>query len=235
MQLPPSGTGTLVPQTGHSPAAAAALIAVVAITAVAITVALTRKRITCHTWLDMPIGLTLPQPRGTGTTYEIHLGHAVHGPAGPNPAGAAQGWLVMLAITNPGCAAVRGSDFSAPLAFTFPGREIQATQIRLKPAARSHRRAPVVPALHVPPGSCPERGDVSSQPARMQLSGDLLLRPGDLYTALVLLSGTPTDDSRRIQQEGSLTSGKITAGTGREPGRAGHRTSRRITEATGSH
>ena len=45
-------------------------------------------------------------------------------------AGAQDGWLVALGITNPGLMPVRGRDFSAALASTFPGRDIHPDQPR---------------------------------------------------------------------------------------------------------
>ncbi len=53
----------------------------------------------------------------------------------------------------------------------------------------------------------------------MQLRSDFLLRPGDSYSVLLVLSGTPADDSRRIEQEGSLTGGEIIPRAAPEPGR----------------
>jgi hypothetical protein len=107
-------------------------------------VLLTRKRITCETYLDMPVGLTLRQEPGTGTPVisELHFGDPCPGPAGPQ-----DGWLVALGITNPGCAPVRGSDFSAPLTFTFPGREVHATRISPGPAGTAASRARPLPIM----------------------------------------------------------------------------------------
>jgi hypothetical protein len=115
-----------------------------------------------------------------------------------------QGWIVVLAITNLGLTPVRGEDFTAPLAFAFPGRQIHATQLSSEPAARAATMPPHLPAAHVPAGNDREPG-----PARLQLTGDFLLRPRGSYLAMLILSGTPADDSPHIQQEGSLARGKI--------------------------
>ena len=51
---------------------------------------------------------------------------------------------------------------------------------------------------------------------RVQLTGDFLLRPGDSYSLLLILTGTPAGRSR-IQQEGALAGGKIIPPPGGEP------------------
>ncbi|MHB1433525.1 MAG: hypothetical protein ACYCVZ_15600 [Streptosporangiaceae bacterium] len=170
---------------------------------------LTRRRIAWEAYLDMPVGLTLRQEPGTGTPMisELHFGEPC---PGTSPDGTQEGWLVALGITNPGHAPVRGKDFSTPLAFTFPGREIHATQISPEPATPATSTAPRMPAGRV---SAANR-QAGSHAGRLELSGDFLLRPGRSYSLTVILSGTPATSSRRIEQEGSLTNGKITTTPG---------------------
>jgi len=167
-------------------------------------VLLTRKRIAWETYLDMPVGLTFQQEPGTGTPLiiELHIQEPCPGPQ--------DGWLVALGITNPGCAPVRGSDFSAPLTFTFPGREIRAAQISPEPAGTAASRARHLPSARV--------SAAGGHAACLEIGGDFLLRPGGSYSVTVILSGTPAASSSHIQQEGSLTSGKIITRPGAEPG-----------------
>lgn len=80
----------------------------------------------------------------------------------------------MLGITNPGIAHVRSRDFSAPLTFVFPGREIHATQISPESAAPAASTAPQLPAARVSPANEP----TGNHAARLELGGDFLLRPG---------------------------------------------------------
>jgi len=170
-------------------------------------VLLTRKRIACETYLDMPVGLVLRREPGTGTPVIIELRFAE--PC-PGPAGPQDGWLVALGITNPGCAPVRGSDFSAPLTFTFPGREIRATWISPEPAGTAASRARQLPSARVPAAG--------GHAACLEIGGDFLLRPGGSYSVTVILSGIPAASYSHIRQEGSLTNGKITTTPGAEPG-----------------
>jgi len=174
-------------------------------------VLLTRKRIACETYLDMRVGLTLRQEPGTGTPV---IGELRFGEPGPGPAGAQEGWLVALGITNSGCGPVRGSDFSTPLTFTFPGREIHATIVSPGPAGTAASRARQPPAARVSAAD----GQAGSHAACLEISGDFLLRPGDTYAVTVILSGTPAASSGHVRQEGSLTSGKIITRPGAEPG-----------------
>ncbi len=119
----------------------------------------------------------------------------------------------MLGITNPGIAHVRSRDFSAPLTFVFPGREIHATQISPESAAPAASTAPQLPAARVSPANEP----TGNHAARLELGGDFLLRPGGSYSVTVILSGTPAPSFPRILHEGSLTSGKISTRSGAEP------------------
>jgi hypothetical protein len=167
-------------------------------------VLLTRKRIACETYLDMRVGLTLRQEPGTGTPV---IGELRFGETRPGPQ---EGWLVALGITNPGRMPVRGSDFSAPLTFTFPGREIRATWISPEPAGTAASRARQLPSARVPAAG--------GHAACLEIGGDFLLRPGGSYSVTVILSGIPAASYSHIRQEGSLTNGKITTTPGAEPG-----------------
>ena len=112
---------------------------------------LTRKRIAWETYLDTPIGLAQWDEPGTGTATisRILLGKPRPRSRGPASAGPSEGWLVILGISNPGRAHVRGADFSMPLTFTFPGREIRATQISPAPTVPAASAAPQLPAARV--------------------------------------------------------------------------------------
>ncbi len=159
----------------------------------------------------MHIGLSpqdTPAP-DTGRTCELILGGPGLRHPDPWTAGARQGWLIVLGITNPGPATVHSGDFTAPLTFAFPGRQVHATQILPESADRGPGRTALVPEVCLPAQGGPEASRSGSSPARVQLSGDFLLRPGDSCSLLLILAGTPADDSLRIQQEGSLAGGKI--------------------------
>jgi hypothetical protein len=66
------------------------------------------------------------------------------------------------------------------------------------------------PSIRLSPEDTPD----PARAARMHLTGDYVLRPGDSYTIMLVLSGIPAPRTRRIQQEGSLASGKIIPGPG---------------------
>ena len=178
---------------------------------------LARKRIAWETYLDIPIGLEPWHEPGTGTAISrIVLGKPRSRSLGPVGTGPWEGWLVILGISNPGRAHVRGADFSIPLTFTFPGREIHATQISPAPTAPSASPAPHLPAARV---SIPN-GRVGRHGARLEFGGDFLLRPGDSCSVTLILSGHPAPSSRRIQHQGALTSGKIITTPGTRPHQA---------------
>ena len=123
------GTG-LAASLAH-PGYAAALIAVLAIWGV--TAFRARKRITWAVDLDMPVGLAPGQ--APGAAWTMIFGEHSPRPAEPGPDRAAQGWLVLVAVTNTGLMPVRGKDFRAPLVFRFPGREVCAARIRPDPGS----------------------------------------------------------------------------------------------------
>jgi hypothetical protein len=209
----PSLAATLIADAGYAAVTGTALMAAVA--ACAAIVLVIRKRITWDTWVDMPVGLS-PQDAAApdmGRTCELILGRPGLRYPDPWTAGAQQGWLVILGITNPGPATVRSGDFTAPLTFAFPGRQVQATQVLPESAGRLPGRAP---AVRMPAQSSPDAGHADIRATRVQLTGQFLLRPGDSYSLLLILTGTPAGRSR-IQQEGALAGGKIIPPPGGEP------------------
>jgi hypothetical protein len=171
----------------------------------AATAFLTRKRLAWQVLLDMPVGLTPPQLAETGLTCGIVLGKPGLRYHGPYTADLRPGRLVLLGIRNPGLIPVRSTDFITPLTFTFPGQQILSAQISPGPAARSA----LPPAIRLPAANTLEPGPGDLDSARIQLTGDFLLRPKDGYAVTLLLSGTPAAHSRPIQQEGALADGKI--------------------------
>ena len=188
--------------------AAGAALAAAAATAL-VTVLLTRKRVTWSACLDMAVGFTPDQPSGTGTGPTGAIEFADHGLSGigPHPTSTCQGWLVILAITNPGLAPVRSEDFSTPLTFTFPGRQVHAAQVHPGPQTRARPGRPV-PAAQAATSGPGQPGD--GDKAAIQLQGGFRLNRNQELTLLAVLSGAPSPDSPRIRQEGSLAGGKIT-------------------------
>ena len=187
---------------GYLPAAGAALIATLVLTALAVL--LTRKRITWHAQLDMPVELTSPR-----ATSGIVLGTTNDHPGGARTSGRETGWLVVLGISNRGLAAIRSDDFSVPMTFTFPGREILATQLLPMPAGSSSG-LPLLP----PPPAAIRSGPVfpaSGSAAQLQLSYGFLLRPRDSYLIMLVLSGLPAAGARAIEHDGTLAHGRIRA------------------------
>jgi hypothetical protein len=188
-------------------AAVTGTAAMTAVAACAAIVLLSRKRITWDAWLDMPVGLSRRDAPALdmGRTRELILGEPGlrHHPD-PWTTDVQQGWLVVLGITNSGAATVRSGDFSAPLTFAFPGREVHATQILHEPAGRLQGRAFRVPTVRIPTQGSP----------CVQLTDDFLLRPGDSYSLLLILTGAPAGRSFRVRHEGALASGKIIAPRG---------------------
>jgi hypothetical protein len=196
-------------RAGYAAAAGAAGLAAAA--GCAVIVPLSRKRVSWDALLDMPVGLSrqgAPAPEA-GWAGELVLGeHGLRYP-GPWTAGIEQGWLVLVGITNPGPSAVRSADFSIPLTFAFPGRQVRASRILPEPAGPARRRAPRAPAVRMAARRDPDAGQAAISATGVQLSGDFLLRPGDSYSLLLMLTGTPAGRSRRIHHEGALTGGRI--------------------------
>jgi hypothetical protein len=204
---------------GHVPAAAAALAAL-AITA-AVGGFLTRKRLAWETCFDMPVGLTAPHGADTGRPFELLLGEPGLRYPDPWADSTEQGWIVLLGITNPGCAPVRGRDFRIPLTFTFPGRRIHATRIVREPSGRAGRPAAGAPAIRLSARDSAEPSSGAIRPTRMHFTGDYVLCPNDSYTVMLLLSGTPAAPAD-IHQEGTLARGKIISRAGKPATRRDH-------------
>ena len=110
------------------------------------TAILAFKRLAWYALLDIPVGLTPSQAAAGEPAGHILFGETIlyyDGLYGPDIGG---GWLVMLAIANKGWPPVRGTDFAAPLTFTFPGRQILSAQISPRPDVRSATRGPASPS-----------------------------------------------------------------------------------------
>jgi hypothetical protein len=189
---------SLILHSGYVQAAGAALIAALAITAA--SVLLTRKHLTWGIYLDMPVGLIPEQAPGTGTRIiRLTLTGEPGSSAGRDTADD-EAWLVVLGITNPGFAPIRGEHFSTPLTFEFPGREVRGIQTSPGQATRTRAGLPAsrtrpVPAVHALAG-------------RIQLSGDFLLRRGDSCSLMAVLQGRPADNSRRINRTAHWPAGR---------------------------
>jgi hypothetical protein len=162
-----------------------------------------RRRLTWRTWLDMPVGVTLPSAGAAGA---IHLQGPGIAFSGPYLAGIVPGWLAVVGISNAGWSPVRGGDFAARLAFSFPGRQVVTAWAAPEPAARTARP----PEVRLLPASRP--GD--SGTGRVEVAGDFLLRPGDVCTLTLILTGAPASHRPLVQQHGALTAGKITGDPG---------------------
>ena len=199
----PAAAPQVIP-SGYIQAVSTALSAP-AITAVACF--LTRKRLAWETSFDMPVGLDTLHWGETGTPFELFLGDPGLRYTYPGADSIQQGWIVLLGITNPGWAPIRSRDFRTPLTFAFPGRQVHSTRILPEPSRRAARQAVRAAAIRLSVDSA-QSGGGASRPARIHLTGDYVLRPDDSYTVMLLLSGTPAGPTP-IQQEGSLTSGKI--------------------------
>src|ERR1017187_8123934 len=165
---------SLILHSGYVQAAGAALIAALAITAA--SVLLTRKHLTWGIYLDMPVGLIPEQAPGTGTRIiRLTLTGEPGSSAGRDTADD-EAWLVVLGITNPGFAPIRGEHFSTALTFEFPGREVRGIQTSPGQATRPGAGLPAsrqrqVPAVQAPPGrppgpppACPPAGHGQSPP-----------------------------------------------------------------------
>jgi len=167
------------------------------------------RRLESQVWLDMPVGLTPSRVTPAGPERAIVF---TRDPGRGRPEARAEGtqpgWLVLLGIRNHGPAPVRSADFSVPLAFTFPGRQVLAAWACTAPAAEREHGPASRSAVRVPEGgAAPGRGN----PGLVLLSGDFLLRPKDACTIAVILSGTPVAGSRPVRRDGTLARGRITS------------------------
>jgi len=209
MPLPaiPAVARSLALHPGYALAAGAALLAVAALAAATL---LLRKRVRWSACLDVPVAVTAgePAPAGTRPGRALLLGNAV---AGPCPPGAERAWLVVVDIANRGLTPVRGSDFRVPLSFTFPGRQVQAAQLSPRWPARRAVLPAVPPAGPRREAAWPGPGLAGSHRSCIQLSGDLLLRPGGRCSVMVVLTG---DESLGMAQGGEVRGGTIS----RDPG-----------------
>ena len=178
----------------------------------AATAFLTRKRLAWQVWLDMPVALTPLHAGAAGLACEVLLGEPGLRYDGPYAAGAVPGWLILLGISNPGWMPVRGTDFAAPLTFSFPGRQVRSAQTSLEPAAGTADRSASPPTIRVLAVNSPQSRPGDRNSARTQVTGDFLLRRETATRSPCSFSGTPAPHSRRIQQDGSLAGGKILTG-----------------------
>ena len=125
--------------------------------------------------------------------------------------GTQPGWLVLLGIRNHGLAPVRSADFTVPLAFTFPGRQVLAAWACSAPAADKERGPASRPTVRVPAEGGAASPPGSGNPGLVLLAEDFLLRPKDACTIAVVLSGTPVAGSRPVRRDGTLARGRITS------------------------
>ena len=164
---------------------------------------LNRKSVTWSAYVDMPIGFG-PATNAQATS-EVVFGEPGLCHAGPFQPGEEQAWFVVLSVTNSGIMPISDENFSVPLAFTFPGREVRRAQISPAPSARATATNPAPTARADLSG--PGRADCQ---AGVRLRG-LRLNRNDELTLMVTLTGSPGLDSPRIVQEGSLRGGTIAA------------------------
>lgn len=111
--------------------------------------------------------------------------------AGPDRDVAAEGWLVLVTVTNTGLIPVRGRDFRAPSGFRFPGREVCAARICPDPAAvQVGGRPPVLPSAL---SDCGASTGGSRGPG-IALGTELLLRRDDAFALMAVLRGAPVPE-----------------------------------------
>ena len=161
------------------------------------------KRITWQADLDTPVWLAQEPALGQhAQTTKIIFAD----PAGPRPAGSEQARLILLTVTNSGLAPIRDNDFSTPLTFTFPGRQVRGIQVRHRTSAGT----PITrPGLRAQPAA-PDRPGPRDSPGSIRLHGQFHLKHNDKITLTVILTGG--HEETQIHQEGSLTGGRITGG-----------------------
>lgn len=157
-----------------------------------------RKSVTWHAILDMPVRLMQPrdasgESRGRLIFGQQDTGHDTR-----------PGWLVLLDVSNTGGSPIRSADFTAPLSFTFPGRQVVASWVSHEPTGRrSGRTAPGSGLYSLP---CP------AEPERVQLAGHFLLRSAAGYGITVVLTGTPVAGYQSpIRLDGALARGRVSS------------------------
>jgi hypothetical protein len=150
------------------------------------------KRITWQADLDTPVWLVQePAPGQLAYTTKIIFTD----PAGPPPDGSEQARLVLLTVTNTGLAPIRDQDFTTPLTFTFPGRQVRGTQIHHRTAAGT----PITrPGLRAQPARSDQTGPRDS-PGSIRLHGQFNLKHNDTLTLAMILTGG--HDDIQIRQE----------------------------------
>jgi len=152
--------------------------------------------------------------------------------------------LVVLRIRNSGFVSISGDEFQPLLKFVFPGREVRYAQL-IETAGNAREKLLLFPEDPVPPRATPQASGVlagllrtirglvhrlfgvhdapatASRPGAndfIRLSPEVRLNARDRITAMVVLSGRPTDGEDRIRQdEGKIADGRIE----REPPRSG--------------
>jgi hypothetical protein len=199
--LPGTALADGLAHPGYAAAVGGALTA--ALAGRAITALRARKQLTWAVDLDMPVGLAPGRSPATDWTmiFAEHGYTLVH----PDPA---EGWLVLVTVTNTGLMPLRGRDFPGPSAFRFPGREVCDARICPDPASlRSGRRPPLLAATIDPPGR--RRAAGSNRAPGVTLGSELLLRPGDAFTLMAVLRGTPARALPPVSLEGTLSNGAI--------------------------
>jgi hypothetical protein len=115
----------------------------------------------------------------------------------------------MIEISNPGWLPVRGTDFPAPLAFTFPARQVLAASIAPEATNRKGTGAAGQPAIYLPPQASQGDSPGDSAATRVRLVGDFELRPKDGYIITVVLTGTTATPGHPVHHEGTLANGRI--------------------------
>jgi ABC-type phosphate transport system substrate-binding protein len=152
--------------------------------------------------------------------------------------------LVLLRIRNSGFVPISGEQFHPLLKFVFPGREVRGAQ-PIDTAGNAREKLLLLPGDDVTSPVTPQaagpltrllrkiwglvRGlfgahDATATASRpgakdfIRLSPEVRLNARDRITAMVVLSGKPTDEKHKILQgEGKITDGRID----REPPRSG--------------
>jgi phosphate transport system substrate-binding protein len=178
-----------------------------------------RKRLAWRAYMDTRINLT-PTP-ATRLRFRVY----VEDPGSQTEGEVQVPWMVLLRVRNAGIVPIGRGDFHSPLTFTFPGREVRGAEI----IDHSGAEPPVLAELNPPAASLPLQGrwprllgwfsgtgNTTATAAgdrvgtdQVQFTSDFLLNRRDRFSLMVVLSGTPTDNRRRIRQTGSLIGGHV--------------------------